>query len=239
MPDHDQTDNDQPDHNETGDIEAVLREITPEDRDLVAPPDDVWDRIAAELSLGEAEGDAEADAGPVHLAEPERLADVVPIESKRRFTPAVFVGAVAAAVVIVAGIVTGYLGGDDGAAVVANAELAYDAANFDELGAEAEARVSLVEDDGTFRIEIDEADLPTPSDEPADLELWLIEPDAEGNVADLVSLGLVDPSDPASFEVPADYDPDVYFVVDISVEPRDGVPTHSGRSILRGPLQQI
>ncbi len=209
-------------------IEALLRELDAEDLALLDdPPDEVWHHIEAEL----------AGAGAPQVTEAPRLADVVDIRSRRRFTPALLVGAAAAAAVVIAGVVTNSVGG--GADVVANAELAYDAESFDVLGADAEAVVSLVEDDGAFRIEIDEADLPTPTDEPADLELWLIEPDADGNVADLVSLGVVDPDDPASFEVPADYDPDVYFVVDISVEPRDGDASHSGRSILRGPLQQI
>ena len=72
--------------------------------------------------------------------------------------------------------------------------------------------------------------------EDADLELWLIEPDADGSPAELVSLGVIDPDRPGDFAVPATTDPSVFSVVDISIEPRDGVPTHSGRSILRGPL---
>ncbi|MXV86058.1 MAG: anti-sigma factor [Acidimicrobiales bacterium] len=71
----------------------------------------------------------------------------------------------------------------------------------------------------------------------ADLEAWLIQPDDHGNVADLVSLGLIDPADPGSLAVPLGYDPSLYSVVDISVEPRDGDPAHSGRSILRGVLR--
>ena len=70
-------------------------------------------------------------------------------------------------------------------------------------------------------------------------EVWLIRPDAAGNVAGRVSLGVIDPTDPGSLAVPAGYDPDAYFVVDISVEPRDGDASHSGRTILRGPLQDI
>ncbi len=219
-------------------IEDLLCEISPEDHALDPPPSDVWARIEAELAAAEPAPETEPEpAQPDERAEPTRLAEVVPISARRRFAPALIVGAAAAAIVVVAGIVGSSLGGN-GASVVANAELAYDAVNFDELGADAEATVSLVDDDGTLRIQIDEAALPTPDDEPADLELWLIEPDADGNVADLVSLGVVDPDDPDSFEVPAGYDPDVYFVVDISVEPRDGDASHSGRSILRGPLQQ-
>lgn len=229
-----------PDPGDPGDdvrrIEELLGELGPEDLVFDHPPEDVWDGIVTELAA------PQPATGPDTGSEPEadgpRLAEVVSLDSRRRFTPARWVGAAAAVVVVVAGVVAISVRGGNSRDVVANAELAFDAATFDELGADAEARVSLVEEGGTFRIEIDEADLPTPTEEPADLELWLIEPDAEGNVADLVSLGVLDPDDPTSFQVPADYDPDVYFVVDISVEPRDGDATHSGRSILRGPLQQ-
>ena len=82
-----------------------------------------------------------------------------------------------------------------------------------------------------------DAALPSPG-VGADLEVWLIRPDDAGNVASLVSLGVIDPTDPGSLAVPAGYDPDAYFIVDISVEPRDGDISHSGRTILRGPLQE-
>jgi anti-sigma-K factor RskA len=82
-----------------------------------------------------------------------------------------------------------------------------------------------------------DSQLPVPLEGREDLELWLIEPDDAANPIDLVSLGLVDPNDPGVFEIPTDYDPSTFSVVDISVEPRDGEPTHSGRSILRGPLE--
>ena len=39
--------------------------------------------------------------------------------------------------------------------------------------------------------------------------------------------------------VPAELDPDVYSIVDISIEPRDGDEQHSGRSILRGALTEV
>ena len=140
--------------------------------------------------------------------------------------------------IIVGGIAVVTQRDEGGPTVVASAELAYDPMTFDELGADAAARVSLVDDDGTLRVQIDESDLPRPSGESADLGLWLIAPDADGKPAELVSLGIVDPDNPGDFEVPAAYDPGIFFVVDISVEPRDGNANHSGRSILRGPLTE-
>ena len=200
------------------DLEAMLRDLDAEDLELLDPPADVW------------EGIEEAVAGT-----PDAFADVVSLESRRRVRRGVL--SVAAALVLAAAGVAGYLlARDDPATVVASASLAYDPGSFDALGASARAGADLTSDDDGHSIVIVNAALPAP-EVGADLEVWLIKPDADGNVADLVSLGVVDPSDPGSLEVPAGYDPDAYFVVDISVEPRDGDPAHSGRSILRGPLQ--
>ncbi|HUW04350.1 MAG TPA: anti-sigma factor [Acidimicrobiales bacterium] len=213
-------------HDSPGDefeeIASLLTELTPDDIDLLDPPDELWDLIEAEVS------DTPRAEQP--------LAPVVSLDARRRF-PArtLMVGAVAAVAVLVVGFALGTRPAE-GPTVVASAELTYDPANFDPLGSDAQAEVVLVDDGGTLRIDLEQSSLPRPADEDADLELWLIEPDADGNPAELVSLGLVDPDRPGDFAVPATTDPSVFSVVDISVEPRDGVPTHSGRSILRGSL---
>ena len=51
--------------------------------------------------------------------------------------------------------------------------------------------------------------------------------------------GVLSADDPESLEVPASQDPAAYYVVDISVEPRDGDAGNSGRSIRRCPLTQV
>ncbi len=200
------------------DIEAVLRDVTAGDLELLEPPDDVW--AAIESATVE---DSGATGAVVSLA-------------SRRWAPRrLALAAAAVLVLVVAGAAAVVLTRDDPADVVAAAALAYDPENFDTLGSQASASAELVVEAGSHSIVIVDAVLPSPEAD-ADLEVWLIRPDAEGNVADLVSLGVVDPADPGSLEVPAGYDPDTYFVVDISVEPRDGDASHSGRSILRGPL---
>lgn len=201
-------------------VEKLIREMTAEDSEFVDPPKDLWERIEAELDVA------------------DDRANVVALDQRRRLAPRMSAirAAVAATVILVVGIAVVIQRDDGGSTVLASAELAYDPTSFDDLGADAAARVSLVDDNGMLRVEVDESDLPTPSDESADLELWLIEPDSDGNPTALVSLGLVDPENPGDFEVPAAYDPNVYFIVDISIEPRDGNANHSGRSILRGPL---
>lgn len=200
-------------------IEALLRELTTEDATRFKPPVDLWDLIAAETT--------DAD---------QASASVIDLNSRRRLRMTAVLGAAAAVVVAIAGVVVLGNRGSDDATVLATAQLSYDPAAFDPQGADASATVSLVKTDGRYLIEVDQADLPDPDAGAADLEIWLIHPDADGNPADLVSLGYVDPAKPGEFAVPDAYDPAEFYVVDISVEPRDGVETHSGRSILRGPL---
>ena len=200
---------------DVNDVEALLRELDVEDLELAEPPADIWAGIERTLV-------ATAGAPVTSLAERRR----------RRFTAPLL--AVAAAVgLIISGAVVIATRPDGSAQVVAAAQLEYDSANFDPLGAQASASVSLVEDDDGLAITIDEANLPTDLTEAADLEIWLIEADADGDVVDLVSLGKIDGD---TFAVPDGYDPNLYSVVDISVEPRDGDDAHSGRSILRGAL---
>jgi anti-sigma-K factor RskA len=62
-------------------------------------------------------------------------------------------------------------------------------------------------------------------------ELWLLGSDGE-----LVSLGSfrVDPGGSSEIEVPVPVDPDRYRYYDVSIQPENGSPDHSGRSVLRG-----
>lgn len=50
----------------------------------------------------------------------------------------------------------------------------------------------------------------------------------------MISLGPV--REDGIHDVPADIDVDQFPIVDVSVEPGDGNPVHSGNSILRGTL---
>ncbi|WP_083665175.1 anti-sigma factor [Kocuria sp. CNJ-770] len=72
--------------------------------------------------------------------------------------------------------------------------------------------------------------------DPADVdgfkEVWLLAPDAQR----MVSLGVM-AGDEAVFVLPANLDVGEFPVVDVSNEPIDGDPTHSGDSIVRGALQ--
>jgi hypothetical protein len=204
---------------EVDDIEALLRELDVSDLDIVAPPADVWDGIRASL-------DSEAAASD----------NVVPLIARpSRFTTSFFAAAAAVAVIAVGAVVIASIRGG-GDAVLATAQLTYDAEAFDPLGANASATARLVEHDGGFEIQLDDASLPNPDIN--DLELWLIAVGDDGTL-DPQPVSLVDPASPGTYAVPPGLDPDVYSIVDISVEPRDGDEAHSGRSILRGQLADV
>lgn len=106
---------------------------------------------------------------------------------------------------------------------LASAELA---AFPDHPGAEGTAVVVERGDDRVLEITLD-ADV----DPDSNREVWLITEDASA----IVSLGVLE-GRTGEFVVPDDIDLREYVLVDVSDEPVDGDPTHSGDSIVRGPL---
>ena len=125
---------------------------------------------------------------------------------------------------------------DDSDTVLSSAVLLHDPATFDPLGADSAATAKLLERDGHLEIELTDTTLPSLASDD-DLELWLIEPDSAGNPVDIAPVALIEASDPGTYRVPDGIDPSSHYVVDISIEPRDGDAAHSGRSILRGALE--
>ena len=133
--------------------------------------------------------------------------------------------AAAAAVVLVVAAVgaVAVAGRDSGPDVLASAVL-------DPLvDASGPGQAELVDADGTTRLDVSlaEAGLPAPD---GYYEVWLIDRDVQG----MVSLGPV--RDDGTYDVPADVDVTRFPIVDVSREPADGNPTHSGTSVLRGTL---
>ena len=214
---------------------------------LLTPPARVWDGIAAELGLARDSrpgtaltpstlDDASAPGRPdLEPAPAERPAaatrDVLaPVSlDRRRERRRLLVGglfAAAAAVAVVALGITALqstLRPPDGT-VVAEATLeafpdwpdARGAAELEELP------------DGTRQVEVTlDADV----GDDASREVWLIRSDA----SDLVSLGLLEGQE-GTFRVPEGVDVAEFNLVDVSQEPQDGDPAHSGDSIVRGPL---
>ena len=94
----------------------------------------------------------------------------------------------------------------------------------------ASGRASVVEeDDGTLALQVQ---LKAPALEDAYYEVWLI----DRSVVGMYPLGVVRPGT-QTVEVPPDLDLTKFPLVDVSVEPLDGNPAHSGDSIARGELK--
>lgn len=211
-------------------IESLLRDIEPSDLEITAPPSDVWDGIEAAL---DADATTTATTTTTTTITTTIAADnVVPLGT--RFRTAILAAAAAVALIAVGAVVLSSIGGD-GDTVLASATLVHEA-DFDPLGADASATAQLIEQDGGFEIRLDDASLPDPAAN--DLELWLIAVGDDGAL-DVQPVSLVDPTSPSTYAVPDGLDPDVYSIVDISIEPRDGDEAHSGRSILRGSLADV
>lgn len=206
---------------------ALSRSITEADRVRHTPPPGLFDKISDELA-----NDAPALSvvdDPATEPAPESVVDLTR-ERARRAPSAqrkqrrqLFVASLAAACAAVIGF--SVIGGqDDTDTYVA------EATNADLPEAYAGAATAIVTGDEALTLEIEFSEA-LPSAEP--VELWLIKPD----LSDMVSLGIVEPGT-TEWQVPDGIEPTEYSLVDLSIEPDDGDPTHSGRSILRGALEQ-
>lgn len=212
---------------------ARVARTTIDDAELESPPSGVWDRIHNELHL------------PIHLAvdplatatTPRRDLDApdrdapelahAPARRKRHRRPSRIGWAIAASAALVVGI-----GAATWVAVTsAKAPDIIASATLDPFPAHPEATgtAAVSEDrDGarTLTVTFDDVDQ---SDDYR--EVWMIRNDGEA----LVSLGILNkPTE--TFPLPSGIDLAEYDLVDVSVEPLDGDPSHSGDSIARGRL---
>lgn len=225
------------------DLKALARSIEPDDRVRHAPPPDLWERIRAE-AMGDEQPSPQLNVAPeldAHTPATPADPDVIDLADQRanrttvgtpdidlgnssRFSPRMLIAVAAAliAFVVVGSVAIAGLGGDPApvyAAEISNADLpeAFDGT----------ASVTVeVDDDPQIEISFD---APVPTNEP--VELWLLSADG----TDIVSVGLVEAGD-TTWDWPEGLTPEDYPIVDLSIEPADGDPTHSGRSILRGEL---
>ncbi|NRG41915.1 anti-sigma factor [Rathayibacter sp. VKM Ac-2835] len=188
---------------------------------LESPPAEVWDRIRGELALGTT---AEAPIAPVTALPVGRHTPSRRRPRSRRLLPAALAALAALAVGVVGGVWLQASRSTD-AVVVARADLA---AFPDWQGASGSAELEDADGERQLVVHLD-------AEGAADSyrEVWLIAADATG----LVGLGVLDGAD-GRFTVPADIDLAEYSLVDISQEPDDGDPQHSGDSIVRGPLRE-
>lgn len=94
------------------------------------------------------------------------------------------------------------------------------------LGAQSSGNAEIIRRGSTYRLHIDLSGVPN---EPTSyVEVWLIDRQVKG----MISLGPFHGD--GDYAIPSGVDPAKYPIVDVSIEPADGVPTHSGVSIVRG-----
>jgi len=220
-----------PDH-EFDELSELAKSVTSHDRERHRPPSQLWENIEAETNSEAAAAPAiehndtaaAQPEAPIDLTARRQIAETrqpLPRASLRRKVLA----GVAAGIVFIAGLTLldgGPPSTDTFIAIASNTDLPeeFDGTATATVRADAPATIEIA-----FSEEI-------PAGDP--VELWL----ATENIDQLVSLGTV--ADGATDWVgawPSGLDPNVHVIIDLSFEPDDGDPTHSGRSFLRGELQ--
>ncbi|MBJ7452591.1 MAG: anti-sigma factor [Blastococcus sp.] len=197
----------------------------------VPPPPRVWEAIAAAtgVSTSLTNGPSVAPApvpAPAAVSAPPAPREapggtVVPFRSRRR--PVLLAAAaVLAGAVVGAGAVAVVQSTDEDGEAVATVPL--------DLLPEASGSADVVvRDDGSRVLEID---LDAPAlDDSSYYEVWVI----DRSVSGMYPLGAVEPGT-QTVELPDGIDLAEYPLLDVSVEPLDGDPTHSGVSVARGDL---
>ena len=192
----------------------------------VPPPPRVWEAIAAATGVNTSltNDPAVAPAPAVPAAPAPREAPggtVVPFRSRRRPVLLAAAAVLAGAVVGAGAVAALQSTGDDGEAVATVAlDLLPDASGSADV---------VVRDDGSRVLEID-LDAPALEDD-SYYEVWVI----DRSVSGMYPLGAVEPGK-QTVELPDGIDLAEYPLLDVSVEPLDGDPTHSGVSVARGDL---
>jgi len=220
-----------PDH-ELQEWMTLIQSVSEPDRIRHVPPPGLFDLIAAEIADDPIDhaGSIAARTFPEPEPAPERVGDL-PKERNRRAPSAqrqhrrrLLLASIAAACAFVAGFVL--LRGDDTTVTfVAETTNSTMPEAFD-----GTATATLTSGDRwTLSIDLSES---LPEGEP--VEIWAIKPD----LSDMVSLGIIEPGT-SEFDWPAGFPPTEYSLIDLSIEPDDGNPAHSGRSILRGELRSV
>ncbi|QSR29658.1 hypothetical protein CFI00_03890 [Nocardioides sp. S5] len=195
---------------------------------LAAPPPGLRARVMAEaLGRPTATGTGTA-AGETPPGDP------VPLASRRRGGVPLWLASAAAVTALVAGLGMGRMSAGEPEAAPVEPEptgSVLAATSLTALDSDApRGAVEAVNDtDDVVTVSVRATEL---GDDPGFHEVWLINVDGER----MVALGILARSDNGTFEVPRRLIEEGYRIVDISVEPDDGDPTHSGVSLARGEL---
>ncbi|GHJ96909.1 hypothetical protein SNE510_64280 [Streptomyces sp. NE5-10] len=203
-------------------IVTTMKTPTLAEHDLLPPPDDLWDSIAAELQIPDGQApnrkpipasDADASAGRPRPSVLRRMS---------RFT--LVLAACAALLGAASGsALTWWLTRPDTPAV----QTVADGKPLDSLRPASVGYASLKDNPQRRSLEITVKGLPKTT---GYFEVWLM----DRTHTKLVSMGVLGPDGHATLPVPTNIDLNEYPVVDVSVQAYNGKPDHSGDSIVRG-----
>ena len=202
------------------DVVATARTTTQDDLPQAAP-DVVWQRILSDIAPGAVSHTA---AKTVPAKEPR--ADVTPIRSRRR-NPALLAAAAAIVGILIGAGATYAATRTSSPPPVAGTQIA-----LQPLDAPAAHGTAALDQSagGQRTLTITVNGLPTVPG--TFYEVWLMNATPQR----LLSLGVLDASHGGVFQIPAGLDLSSYPVVDISLQPFNGNPAHSGNSAVRGTL---
>lgn len=208
---------------------VVIARSTVGESALEAPPPAVWVRITQELGLGEPAAAPSPEPVDEPVDQTQEASDApatAPSDRPRERRGARRLWVLAASIVLIAVVGAGAWALVQRLAPVSIAQASL-AAFPDHPDAEGSAEIEEARDGSrTLTVTLDAG---TSSD--AYREVWLIRNDAGA----LISLGVL-VGEEGSFPIPEGVDLAEYSLVDVSVEPIDGDPAHSGDSIVRGEL---
>ena len=174
----------------------------------VPPPPQVWAAVSAATGM------------PAGAAQPSNV-----VALRRRRPLLLAAAALVVGAVVGAGAVTAVQNRNDDGGRTVEAVALNPLSNQDASG-----RASVIEeDDGTLALQVE---LMAPALQNSYYEIWLI----DRSVVGMYPLGVVRPGT-QTVEVPPDLDLAQFPLVDVSVEPLDGNPAHSGDSVARGELK--
>lgn len=215
-------------------VAATGRSVTPHDMP-VEPRAMVWKAVADELGLG-------PDVAPfVPSPDPAARAQAASLSEQRhrhrlgRGSRTAWWAAAAA----VAGIAVGALGAawavqqQASGTLVAQSALQTvpaDAGGWELVSDRMSGTARIVDTDGQDYAAVDARGLPAVD---GYYEVWLIRSDLSG----MISLGALTAGSQGRFVIPPGTDLSQFTIIDVSVEPLNGDPTHSKQSVLRGMLE--
>ncbi|MFE1248048.1 anti-sigma factor [Streptomyces sp. NPDC058735] len=211
-------------------VVSTMKTPAPHEHELLAPPPGLWDSIASELHLDRQAGPEPFDEDVPEADASQSDDDSVPPpppaarpRARRLGRFGVALAACAALLGAAAGsTITWWVTRDDAGVSVA------EGSRLNSLQASSAGYARLSESDGHRTLRITVEGLPRTS---GYFEVWLM----DRTHTKLVSMGVLGPDGRASLPVPSNIDLREYSVVDVSVQPYNGKPDHSGDSLVRGP----